>query len=121
MWDVTCPDTYAPSHLALAGVEAGVEAGSEAGVEAGSEAGSEALKLSTSGQNIKSCTRVPFLCLWPSRHQELLSLRLQPFYTDLGKWIADQLKESRPYSFLFHRVAVEVQRDNAGAILGTLS
>ena len=23
VWDVTCPDTYAPSHLALAGVEAG--------------------------------------------------------------------------------------------------
>ena len=45
IWDVTCPDTYAPSHLALAGVEAGsvagVEAGSVAGVEAGSLAGIE--------------------------------------------------------------------------------
>ena len=46
VWDVACPDTYAPSYLALAGVEAdsgaGVEAGSEAGVEAGSVAGVEA-------------------------------------------------------------------------------
>ena len=46
MWYVTCPNTYAPSHLALDGVEAGsvadVEAGTVAGVEAGSVAGVEA-------------------------------------------------------------------------------
>ena len=45
MCEVTCLGTYAPSHLALVGVEAGsvagVESGSVAGVEADSVAGVE--------------------------------------------------------------------------------
>ena len=46
---------------------------------------------------------------------------LQPFFTDLGRLVADQLEEPRANSFLLQHVAVEVQWGNAVAILGALS
>ena len=68
MWDVTCPDTYTPSHLALASIESGSVAGVGTGRVAGVEAGSVATKaMYTRGQNIMSWTLCTFLCLWPSR------------------------------------------------------
>ena len=38
------------------------------------------------------------------------------FYTDPAKWVAEQLEESRAYSFLLQRVSVQVQRGNAADI-----
>ena len=54
VWDATCPDTCAPSHLALAGVEADNVVEAEVKI--------------TRGQNIASWTLCTFYCLWPSRH-----------------------------------------------------
>ena len=46
---------------------------------------------------------------------------VEPFFTDLGKQVADQLEEPRTYYYLLQRVTVEVQKGDAAAILGTLS
>ena len=83
MWAVTCPDTYAPSHLALAGVEAG----SVAGVKADS--------VATEAEYHK---RTKYLCAFFETSGPF-GPAAAAFFTDLGKWVTDQLEEPRAYSF----------------------
>ena len=105
-WDVTCPDTYAPSHLRLATSEAGAIA-----------------------EQAEVRKRAKYADLQASHHfvpvaietsgvfgQEALS-----FIRELGHRLRDSVKTGEPQShfYLLQRVAVAVQRGNTAAVMGT--
>ena len=125
IWDVTCPDTYAPSHLALVGVEADSVADVKA--EQFSWYGGWQLwqlKLSTTRrQNIKSWTRCT---IFASGNQDIRSFwpyNCSLFFSyDVGKWVAAQLKEPRAYFFFASACGYGSSAGNAEAtLLGTSS
>ena len=103
-WDVTCPDTYAPSHLRLATSEAGAVA--------------EQAEVSKS---------IKYADLQASHHfvpvgietsgvfgQEALS-----FIRELGRHLQVKTGEPQSHFYLQQWVAVAVQRGNTAAVMGT--
>jgi hypothetical protein len=104
VWDVTCPDTLATSHLNKAVTGPGVVA-------------SEA--------ELKKCAKYQTIsqthCFVPVAVETLGALgeNANAFFADLGGRIASVTKEPRAFQFLMQRVSVAIQRGNAASVLGT--
>ena len=103
-WDVTCPDTFAPSLVALAAREAGTVA---------SQAESKKLQK--------------YALLGNSHHFVPITIETSgvfgpealPFLRELGRWIKAETGEPCLLQFLLQEIAVVVQRGNMAAVLGT--
>ena len=105
VWDVTCPDTLAPSHLNRAVTGAGAVA---------SEAESKKrLKY-------EQISRIFHFVPVAVETLGALGEDAAAFMRDLGARITTVTKERRAYEFLMQRVSVAIQRGNAACILGTL-
>ena len=102
VWDVTCPDTLAPSYSAVAAREAGAVA-------------SEAQRRK----------RAKYAHLNPSHHFVPIAVETLgafgpealTFIRDLGQRIMDATQEPLSHHHLRQRIAVAVQRGNVAAIL----
>lgn len=104
LWDFTCPDTLAPSHLHKTTVLAGAAA---------SEA--EARKTLKYSDFLHSHKFIPVavetLGVWGPQATELI--------TDLGKRLTESTRDARSTRFLRQRIAIAVQRGNTASVLGT--
>ncbi len=104
VWDFTCPDTLANSHLGKS-------------VSGASETANEAeLKKSRKYANLpQSYMFVPIaietLGAWGSSAKKLIS--------DLGNKIQKETGDPRSTSFLRQRISVGIQRGNAASVLGS--
>lgn len=104
VWDVTCPDTLAPSYSALATREAGAVAA-----------------------EMERRKREKYAHLDPSHFFVPIAVEtlgaVGPeaglFFRDLGRRIAAATSEPLSHQHLLQRVSVAIQRGNAAAILGT--
>ena len=105
VWDATCPDTFAPSHVSSAATSSGAVAKQAEQAKKAKYAHLDAnhyfvpLVVETSG------------VLGP---EALLFLR------DLGHRLKEATGEPRSHQFLLQRLSVAVQRGNAAAVQGTL-
>jgi hypothetical protein len=105
-WDVTVPDTLAPSHLRATAVCAGAAAAS-----------SEALKTAKYADIAPTHSFIPlaFETLGAWGHQAQL------FIAQLGRRMTVVTGDRRETSFLRQRISIAIQRGNALACTGTLS
>jgi hypothetical protein len=104
VWDFTCPDTLAPSHVRQSSVSAGAVAKI-----------AERNKSSKYKSLESNFTVIPLvvetLGVWGSMAGD--------FFGDLGRRIALSTNEPRATAFLLQRIAIAVQRGNAASVLGT--
>jgi hypothetical protein len=106
VWDATCPDTLAPSHITMAVREAGAVA-----------ANAEHLK------NQRYSHLVTTHCFVPVAIETLGTFggEARAFLRDLAKRIFSVTKDPLSHQHLVQRVAVAVQRGNAAAVLGCIN
>ena len=105
IWDVTCPDSFAPSHLASSASGAGV--------------------VAKQAENVKNSK---YSALRPRFHFVPLEIETTGvfgpeayvFLRDLGKRLMLATAEPEAYNHLLHRISVAIQRANCAAILGYL-
>ena len=102
-WDFICPDTFSSSRISLAACGAGNVA---------NEA-EQKIKYSNLGDQYL------FVPLAVETSGAFGSAAVS-FFRDLGKRIRDSTGENRSSFYLIQRLAVELQRGNAAAVLGTL-
>jgi len=105
VWDFTCPDTLAPSHLNQAVTGSGV--------------------VATAAETIK---RLKYESI--SRTYDFVPIAIETlgalgsdaavFFKDLGARVLAVTKERRAPEFLMQRISVAIQRGNAACIYGTL-
>ena len=104
VWDYTCSDTLAQSHVSATSVEAGKSASQ-----------AEKKKLSHYEELAHSYTIVPVatetLGSWGQQGLK--------FIKELGSRIADLNGDKRSTSFLFQSIGMAIQRGNAASITGT--
>ena len=104
VWDATCPDTFAPSHVALAAREACAVA-----IKAEKQKSQKYSHLCTTHYFS------PFAVETSGAFgPEALSL-----LSDIGRLIQAETGEPKSYQFLLQGIAVAVQRGNAASIRGT--
>ena len=105
LWDFTCPDTLAASHLNRAVVSQGAVA-------------NDAANRKTTKYSSLSAQ----YCFVPLAVETLGALGDEAFrfFRDLGQRIAVTTAEPRSYQFLMQRISVAVQRGNASCIVGTV-
>ena len=105
VWDFTCSDTLAPSHVAVTSTEAGKSA-----------AQAERRKLrhyeELSRNFIVTPVAVETLGSWGQ-----MGLK---FIKDLGSRISDVTGDKRSTSFLFQSLGMAIQRGNAASVTGTI-
>lgn len=107
VWDFTCPDTVAPSHL----LQSSREAGSAA-------AGAETRKVSkyraimASGDYIFTPVAIETLGTWGQEANSLCQ--------EIGARLARETGDLRSTAFLRQRISLAVQRGNAASVLGTM-
>jgi len=103
-WDVTVPDTLAPSHVQASAGRAGVVAEQ-----------SEATKNTKYATIATTHTFIPLafetLGVWGEQARKFIS--------ELGRRISEVTKDTRETEFLRQRISVAIQRGNAMACLGT--
>ena len=104
VWDFTCPDTLATSHLNRAVLSHGTVA---------NDAESKKTQKYRSLGAMYSFKPIAIETLGALGDEASL------FFRDLGRRIADVSREPRSYQFLMQRLSVTVQRGNAACILGT--
>ena len=106
LWDATCPDTLAPSHLQGSSTEPGFAA-----------AAAEVKKVTKYAPLAMAHEFVPIaietMGTWGARGLS--------FINEVGHRIAEQTGDPRSTAFLKQRLSLAVQRGNAAAVLGTLS
>ena len=105
VWDATCPNTYAPSHISLATREAGAVA-----AHAEQRKRSKYAELETSYHFAPVAIKNTGVC-GPEALQ---------FLCELGHRLKVETGEPRSLQFLFQRISVAMQRGNAAAVLGTV-
>ena len=105
VWDATCPDTHAPSHVSAAVRGAGVVA-----------AQAEQSKVAKYAHLDTSHHFVPFVV----ETSAVLGEAAVDFTRDLGRRLCKATGEPRSREFLLQRISVAVQRGNAAAVLGTM-
>ena len=105
MWDVTCPDTYAPSHISVATRDAGAVA-----AQAEQRKRLKYVELEASHHFIPVAIEISGVC-GPDALQ---------FLYKLGHRLKAETREPRSLQFLFQRISVAIQRGNAAAVLGTI-
>ena len=103
-WDATCPDTFAPSHVALAAREAGTVASL-----------AESKKLQKYALLGNSYHFVPIAI----ETSAVFGPEALSFLRELGRRIKAETGEPRSLQFLLLGIAVAVQRGNTAAVLGT--
>ena len=106
VWDFTCSDSLAPSHVQQTSVEAGKSA-----IQAEKKKLSHYEGLSASGYIVMPVA-VETLGSWAP-------MALQ-FVKDIGSRVADTSGEKRSTAFLFQAIGVAMQRGNAASIAGTV-
>ena len=104
VWDATCPDTYAPSHVSTAAREPGAVA-----VQA------EHLKMTKYSHLESDYLFVPFAI----ETSGVLGQAAWDFVNDLGWRLHHATGEPRSKEYLLQRLSVAIQRGNAAAVLGT--
>ena len=104
IWDATCPDTIAPSHLQLAAMEAGAVA-----VQTKQRKKVRYTKLAT------SCHFIPVAI----KTTKVSGPEALGFVQDLGRRIREESGEPQSYHCFIQRIAVTVQRGNTAAVMGT--
>ena len=105
VWDATCPDTFAPSHLPSAAMSSGAVA-----------------------QQAEQAKRAKYAHLDASHHfvpvavetSGVLGPEALQLLQDLGHRLREATGEQRSYQFLLQRVSVAVQRGNRVAVVGSL-
>ena len=106
VWDFTCPDTLAPSHLSISSAAAGSSA---ANAEISKR--TKYSQLTATGDFIFTPVATETLDVWgPSA----LSL-----YDELGKRATHLTGDPRASAFLKQRLGLAVQRGNAASVAGT--
>ena len=104
-WDVTCPDTFAMSHVTASSSEAGSAA-----------AAAETKKIRKYNDIISGVDFVPVAIetsgVWGDSAMSLIK--------EVGRRIAAATHDKRSTMFLRQRLSVAVQRGNAFCVLGTL-
>ena len=105
VWDFTCPDTLAPSHL------------NRAVVSPSSVANDAESRKSTKYTSLSALYKFTPIAIETigALGDEALS-----FLQDLGHRIAAVTAEPRSFQFLLQRLSVAVQRGNAACIVGTV-
>ena len=104
MWDATCPDTLAPSHIHLAVREA--EAVAE---EAEKKKHSKYSQLSVSHNFVPIAVE----------SMSTLGPEAQSLFRELGHRLISTTSEPLAHHYFVQRVAMAVQQGNAVAVLGT--
>ena len=105
VWDVTCPDMYAPSHISVATREAGAVA-----AQAEQRKRLKYAELEASHHFVPVAIETSGVC-GPEALQ---------FLHELGHRLKAETREPRSLQFLFQRISVAIQRGNAAAVLGTI-
>jgi len=105
VWDFTCPDTLAASHLNHAVLCSGVVA---------NDAETRKTTKYKSLAALYSFTPVAVETLGPLGDEATI------FFRDLGHRIASVTDEPRSFQFLMQRLSVTIQRGNAACVLGTV-
>ena len=105
VWDFTCPDSLAASHLNTAVLSCGSVAN-----EAESKKRSKYASLSALYRFVPIAVET-----LGAPGDEALA-----FFRDLGQRIATATAEPRSFQFLMQRISVAVQRGNAACIVGTV-
>ena len=105
VWDATCPDTFAPSHISAVVRGAGVVA-----------AQAEQVKVSKYA-HLDTCHHfVPFVV----ETSGVLGKTAEEFTQELVRRIYKATGEPHSWQFLLQRLSVAVQRGNAAAVLGSM-
>ena len=104
VWDATCPDTYAPSHVSAAAREAGAVA-----------AQAEHLKIAKYCHLESSHHFVPFAV----ETSGVLGQAALDLVDDIGRRLHRMTGEPRSKEYLLQRLSIAIQRGNAAAVLGT--
>ena len=104
VWDATCPDTFAPSHLQLAIREAGAVADQ-----------AERKKKDKYAELAATHHFVPVAI----ETMGVFGKEAEAFFIELGRRIREETGEPLSFHYLLQRIAVAVQRGNAAAVLGT--
>ena len=107
VWDFTCPDTLAPSHLNQSSTAAGLAA-----VKAESNKRTKYTEFEQSGDYIFAPIAIETLGAWGPSALEICA--------EIGGRIAARTGDPRSTSFLRQRMDIAVQRGNAAAVVGTL-
>ena len=107
VWDATCSDTYAPSHLAQSTLAAGAVASQAEDLKK--------IKYSYLDGH-------PGICFTPIAYESsgVVGPLSQIFLKELGHRLSATTGDTKSYSYLLQRLSVAVQRGNAASILGTL-
>ena len=105
VWDATCPDTFAPSHVSAAVRGAGVVA-----------AQAEQVKRAKYAHLDTSHHFVPFVV----ETSGVLGEAVEDFTRELGRRLFKATGEPRSRCFLLQRLSIAVQRGNTAAVLGTM-
>jgi len=105
VWDVTCPDTLASSHLNYAVTGPGAVASA-----------SESKKRTKYEEISRTFHFIPVAV----ETLGALGVDAATFFKDLGARVKTVTQERRSFEFLMQRVSVAIQRGNAACILGTL-
>lgn len=104
MWNATCPDTFAPSHLSFAVRGDGVVA-----------AQAEQLKNAKYSHLDSSHYFVPFVV----ETLEVLGEAAEDLIQDLGRLLHRSTGEPCSQEYLLQRIFIAVQRGDAAVVLGT--
>ena len=105
VWDATCPDTYAPSHISIAVRGAGTVA-----------AQAERLKMAKYEHLASSHFFVPFAV----ETSGVLGEAAEEFVEELGRRLCKTTGEPRSREYLLQCISIAMQRGNAAAVLGTM-
>ena len=107
VWDFTCPDTVAPSHLRYSSSAAG-----SAAERAEEQKRAKYSELTGSGNYMFFPVAMETLGTWGPSALALCC--------DIGGRLASGSGDARSHSFLQQRLSLAVQRGNAAAVVGTL-
>jgi hypothetical protein len=106
VWDFTCPDTLAPSHLSLSSLTAGSVAAKAEACKVAKYA-----EIASSSDYIFSPIAIETLGAWGPSADATCS--------DIGARLSSLTGDIRATTFLKQRLAIAVQKGNAAAINGT--
>ena len=104
MWDATCPDTFAPSHILLATSEAGAVA-----AQAEERKKQKYAELSTSHYFVPVAIET----------SGAFGPEARFFLKEMGRRLHMKTGEPLSHQYLLQRISVAIQRSNAAAVLGT--
>ena len=105
VWDASCPDTFAPSHISLATRESGAVA-----AQAEQRKRTKYTELEASHHFAPVAIETTGIC-GPEALQ---------FLHELGHRLKAETGEPRSLQFLFQRISVAMQRGNTAAVMGTV-